>query len=403
MLNSQKLILYGMNVTFDAMLLFLFYVLLQQGGSWLDLALYAVALLPIIAVSGALYIYKTSLFKLTLVCTVLISALSFWFLTSSILFSSILAIVIAWRSLENWQDPFKTDLEIILSISAIFALLLSFFFKDGFTVMYGAVWLQFMLMLAIKMTVHYFKNADGEKVWRDFSVPLFLVALSGVVFALLGPLKQFIYWVLDGILFLMYYVVAVPLWKLFSLLAVPIAYLIKLFKKDDEEGKLEVGKNEEILELKPQEFANDYSLLWWSIAALLVLIVVIYIWRKKLLFNLRADAALTGNVSALTSSDINGSAFGKKRWLQPKDRTRKKFLHFEKTMDKRGYGRLPGESAPLWFERLKLSGDDAESVLQAYEKVRYGEEEITNDEFSLYAKAIKNFEKSEHLQKKKSK
>jgi hypothetical protein len=164
-----------------------------------------------------------------------------------------------------------------------------------------------------------------------------------------------------------------------------------------------VGKNEEILELKPQEFANDYSLLWWSIAALLVLIVVIYIWRKKLLFNLRADAALTGNVSALTSSDINGSAFGKKRWLQPKDRTRKKFLHFEKTMDKRGYGRLPGESAPLWFERLKLSGDDAESVLQAYEKVRYGEEEITNDEFSLYAKAIKNFEKSEHLQKKKSK
>lgn len=403
MLNSQKLILYGMNLTFDAMLLFLFYVLLVQGASWLDLAIYAAVLLPIIAVSGALYVYKPKLLKLTLVCTILISTLSFWIMTSSILFSVILAVIITWRSSENWQDPFKTDLEIILTISAVFALVFSFFFKDGFTVMYGAVWIQFMLMIAIKMTVHYFKNSDGDKVWRDFSVPLFLVALSGVVFAFLGPLKQFIYWVLDGVLFLMYYIVAVPLWKLFSLLAIPIAYLIKLFKKDDENGKSELRIKEEILEQQPREFVNDFSLLWWTVAAILVLIVFLYIWKKKLLFNNRADAALTGNVSALTSSDLNGSAFGKRRWLQPKDRTRKKFLHFEKTMDKRGYGRLPGESAPLWFERLKLSCDEAESVLQVYEKVRYGEEEITNEDFSLYAKAIKKFEKSEHLQKKKSK
>ncbi|MCM3717386.1 hypothetical protein [Fictibacillus phosphorivorans] len=59
-----------------------------------------------------------------------------------------------------------------------------------------------------------------------------------------------------------------------------------------------------------------------------------------------------------------------------------------------------GDSAHLWFERLKLNSDEALAVLQAYEKVRYGEKHITNDEFSFYAKAIKNFEKSEHLQKK---
>lgn len=403
MLNSQKLILYGMNLIFDAMLLFLFYVLLVQEASWLDLALYVALLLPIIAVSGTTFVYKPNLLKLTLVCTVLVSTLSFWFITSSILFSAILASIITWRSIENWQDPFKTDLEIILTISSVFALVLSFFFKDGFTVMYGAVWIQFMLMLAIKMIVHYFKHSDGEKVWKDFSVPLFLVALSGVIFTLIGPLKQFIYWVLDGVLFLLYYILAVPLWELFSLLAVPIAYLIKLFNKDDDDGNSEVGIAEEILEQKPQEFANDYSVLWWTAAAILVLIVAVYIWRKKLLFNFKADASLSGNVSALTSLDFNGSAFGKKRWLQSKDRTRKKFLQFEKTMEKRGFGRMPGESAPLWFERLKLSGVEAESVLKAYEKVRYGEEEMKDIEFSLYAKAIKQFEKSEHLQKKKSK
>jgi hypothetical protein len=403
MLNSQKFILYGMNLLFDAMLLFLFYVLLLQGASWLDFALYAAVLLPIIAFSGALYIFKPNLLKLTLACTVLISTLLFWFITSSILLSAILAGILTWRSTENWQDPLKTDLEIILTINAVFALILSFFFKDGFTVMYGAVWIQFMLMLGIKMTVHYFKNSDAEKVWKDFSVPLALVALSNVIFAFLVPIKQFIYWVLDGVLFLMYYIVAVPLWKLFSLLAIPIAYLIKLFKKEEEEGKSELGVVEEILEQEPQELlSTNYTLLWWTAVALLVIIVLIYIWRKKLLFNFRADAVLTGNVSALTSSDLNGSAFGKRKWLQSKDRTRKKFLHFEKVMDKRGYARHPGESATLWFERLKLFGKEAESVLHAYEKVRYGDEKITNEEFNLYAKAIKKLERSEHLQKKKS-
>jgi hypothetical protein len=401
MLNSQRFILYGMNLTFDAMLLFLIYVLFLQGASWLDLGLYTTVLLPIIAVSGALYIFKPNLLKLTLVCTIILSTLLFWFLTSSILFSAIIAIILTWRSTENWQDPLKTDLEIILTISSVFALILSFFFKEGFTVMYGAVWIQFMLMLATKMTVHYFKNSDADKVWKDFSVPLAVVVLSSAIFVLLGPLKQFIHWISDGVLFLVYYILAVPLWKLFSLLAIPIAYLLKLFKKDDD-GNSEVGIAKEILEQQPQNFANDYSLLWWTSIAILVLIVVIYIWRKKLLFNFKQDALLTGNISAINSSDLKGSVYGKRNWLQSKDRTRKKFLHFEKTMDKRGFGRLSGESAPLWFDRLKLSSNEAESVLQTYEKVRYGEEPVSDDEFSDYAKAIKKLEKSEHLQKKKS-
>lgn len=402
MLNKQRFILYGINLIFDSLSLFIIYVLFIKGGSWLNLGLFTSAILPVIAVSGILYIYKPSQLKLTLFCTALIAFLMYWLLTSSLLFSMVLAFLIAWRSTENWQDPLKADIEVLLALSATVTVVLSLFLKEGYGVLYGAMWVQFMLMIGIKMYIHYLKNSAAEKIWRDFSIPLSLIVLSAFMFIFLGPLKKIINLIVDGILFLLYYLVAIPLWNFFNLAIRP---LINLFKKD-EESKSKLGElKKEIIETEQKDnlLTIDYNTIFWMVLTLLAVTILIYIWKKKLLMNLKHDAMVSGNISVLTSSDINSSAFGKKRWLQPKDRTRKKFLHFEKTMDKRGYGRLPGESAPLWFERLKLSGAEAEAVLQAYEKVRYGEEEITNDEFSLYTKTIKKFEKSEHLQKKRSK
>lgn len=402
MLNSQRLILYGMNMIFDSLLLFLLYVLLLQGGSWQDLLFYITALFPVIALSGSLFTYKRSLLKGTLVLTLLVSIFLFWLLTSSLLFSAVLSSIFIWRSTENWQDPLKADLELLLAVSVVLSLLLSFFFKDGYTIMYGAVWLQFLFMLFIKMIVHYFKNPSADKLWKDFSIPISVAGLSAVIFLFLGPLKQLIYWLVDGILFVLYYILAVPLWKLFSFLAIPIQYLIKLFEKDKQVNS-EIGKVEEEVLLPEQLASPDFSILWWSVVILLVMIAGFYIWRKKALLLGRNNPLLSDNLSALSHADMSGSSSSKKRWLHSNDRTRKRFLRFEKTMDKRGFSRLPGESPALWFERLKLFGDEAESVLKAYEKVRYGEETITNDEFNHYAAVIKKLEKSEHLQKKKKK
>ncbi|MFG6496948.1 DUF4129 domain-containing protein [Fictibacillus sp. UD] len=402
MLNSQRFILYGMNMIFDSMLLFLLYVLVLQGGTWQDLLFYITALIPIIALSGSLFTYKPALIKGTLVITLISAIFLFWLLTSSLLFSAIFSSIFIWRSTENWQDPLKADLELLLAVSVVLSLLLSFFFKDGYTVMYGAVWLQFMFMLFIKMTVHYFKNPSADKLWKDFSIPISIAGLSAVILIFLGPLKQFIYWLVDGLLFVMYYILAVPLWKLFSILAVPIQYLIKLFEKD-EKVKINTGTVEEDLLMPEKYAASDFSILWWSVVILLVLIVGFYIWRKKALLLGRQDLLLSDNLSALSQADMKGNYFSKKRWLHSNDRTRKRFLRFEKAMDKRGFSRLQGESPALWFERLKLTGDEAESVLKVYEKVRYGEETITNDEFNHYAEVIKKLEKSDHLQKKKSK
>ncbi|MED1865124.1 hypothetical protein P4V41_16780 [Fictibacillus nanhaiensis] len=394
--KNQQFTLYGMNLSFDAMLVFIILTIFSGGSTWLEFVWFTSNLIPIIAISGGLYLYKPNLSKITLFTVVILSTLLFWYMTSSLLLSIVIAIVLMWRSAENWSDPLKTDLELIFGISAVLTLLLSLFFKDGYTVMYGAVWIQFLLMLLVKMTLHYFKNDSIRIVMKDFTVPLTLVGLSGVILAVLGPLKQLLYWVLDGVFFILYYILAVPLWKLISLLPPLIQMLRQLFKME-KSGNGDTGKTD-VLEQRPETLAESPMLLYTTIA-ILIIIVMLFLWKKRNAFNNQSSLVFDGNISVLDNSYANRQLMGKKRWLQSKDRTRKRFLHFEKVMDKKGFGRQPGESAPNWFLRLDLSGEEADSVLEAYEKVRYGEEIIHDDEYHHYVNVLKKFEKSEHFKK----
>ncbi|MBH0165237.1 DUF4129 domain-containing protein [Fictibacillus sp. 7GRE50] len=397
--KSQQFTLYGMNLSFDAMLVFIMLTIFSGGATWLEFGWFSANLILIVAISGALYLYKPNLFKITLFCFVIVSTLLFWFMTSSLILSILISFVLMWRSAENWNDSFKTDLELIFAISAVLTLLLSLFFKDGFTVMYGAVWIQFMLMLFIKMTLHYFKNDSIQIVMKDFMVPLTLVGLSGVILAILGPLKQLLYWALDGVFFILYYILAVPLWKVISLLP-PLIQMLKQLFKMEEKGKVNTGNQTDVLEQRPETLAESPILLYTTIA-ILIIMVLFFLWKKRNVFNNQSSLLVNGNISVLDSTYANSQMIGKKRWLQSKDRTRKRFLHFEKVLDKKGFGRQPGESAVNWFQRLGLSGKDADSVLAAYEKVRYGEESISDTEYNQYVSALKKFEKSDHLKKPK--
>lgn len=382
------------------MLVFIFLTIFSGGATWLEFVWFTSNLIPIIAVSGALYLYKPNLNKITLLAVVILSSLLFWYMTSSLLLSILISIVLMWRSTENWNDPFKTDLELIFGLGTVLTFILSLFFKDGYTVIYGAIWTQFMLMLLIKMTLHYFKNDSIQIVMKDFVVPLTLVGVSGVILAVLGPLKILLYWILDGVFFILYYILAVPLWQLISLLPPLIQMLKKLFNTK-EGGKMELGnKTEDVVEQRPETLAETPMLLYITIA-ILIIIVIFFLWKKRNVFNNQSSLLLNGNISVLDSSYANSQLIGKKRWLQSKDRTRKKFLQFEKTLDKKGFGREPGESAVNWFQRLELCGKDADSVLATYEKVRYGEESISDQEYNQYVSALKKFEKSDHLKKPK--
>ncbi len=398
--NSQQFTLYGMNLSFDAMLIFILLTIFSGGATWLEFVWFTANLIPLIAISGALYLFKPNLFKIALVCIVILSSVLIWYMTSSLVLSILISIVLMWRSAENWNDLFKTDLEVILAISAVLTVVLSLFFKDGYTVVYGAVWIQFLLMMLIKMTLHYYKsNASIGLVMKDFAVPLTLVGLSGLILAVLGPLKQLLYWVLDGVFFILYYILAVPLWKLFSLLP-PIIQMLKQLLKTEKGGKVDTVNKPDVLEQRPETLGESPMLLYTTIA-ILIIIVLFFLWKKRNVFNNQSSLVLNGNISVLDNSYANSQLLGKKRWLQSKDRTRKRFLHFEKVMDKKGFGRQPGESATNWFMRLDLSGKEADSVLDAYEKVRYGEESISDDEYDHYVNALKKFEKSEHLKKPK--
>ncbi|WNB91333.1 hypothetical protein [Bacillus sp. NEB1478] len=405
MLTYERNLLYTMNMILDSLLLFLVLALFNKGTAWQGLGLFILANLAVVAVSAAFFNLKPNLVKLSLVSSFVLSAALFWMLTLSLVLSILLAFIVAWRTTVNWEDPLKPDTEAIITISALFAGGLSLFQKEGFGVLFGAVFMQFLLMLGIKMFLHYLKNAANRaKMWKEFSPALLIAGLGIIMLVIMGPLKSFILWVFNGILFVLYYIVGIPFSKLFD--SGFILFLRNLLADKVSKRKSgETGASNDLVKQKWDKhlFDHDYSILMWSLMALVLLVIIIYIWKKGLFPQLKPAALLTGTVSSINSSDLDDSFFKNRRWLQSKDRTRKKFSQFEKTMFKHGFPRMPGESAPLWFERLKLSGSEADTVLNAYEKVRYGDRLLSNDEFHDYSKALKNIEKIEHIQKKKLK
>ncbi|MDR7071276.1 hypothetical protein [Fictibacillus barbaricus] len=407
MLTFERNLLYALNMIFDSLLLFLIFALFFKGSTWQDLGLFILSTLAVVALSAVFFNLKPNLIRLNLVISFVLAAGLFWMLCSSAALSLLLGLIIAWRTTVNWEDPLKPDTEAIITISALFAGGLSLFQNEGYGVLFGAVFIQFIFMLGMKIFLHYLKNKTSrDKVRQDFYPVLVIAGLGLIMLVVMGPLKAVILWFFDGILFVLYYVLAIPLWKFFSLFSGTVQYLLRLLKKEDIKSKLgDSAPTDDLLKQKWNKnlFDHDYSPLIWSLAAVLILLIAIYIWKKGLFKQLKPDALLAGTVTSLNSSDLDDSFFINRRWLHAKDRTRKRFSQFEKTMFKHGFPRLPGESAPVWFERLKLSGSEAETVLNSYEKVRYGDHSLSNEEFIAYSKALKKLEKIEHLQKKKSK
>jgi 4-amino-4-deoxy-L-arabinose transferase-like glycosyltransferase len=411
MLNSQRLFLYGMNLLFDSLFLFFILILSLGGASWKDFGIFLVVMAAAALISGGLFTFKQSLFKFSLAITFIFVFLSLWALSSSLLLSVILSLLFTWRAIVNWEDLLKSDIEGVLILSVVSAVLLSIFLKEGYELLYGTLFIQFVLLLIIKMYVHYVRNQPKDKkqsswVWKDFYVPLFLLLAGLLMFVLMGPLKSMLLFLLYGFFDLLYYVIA-PLWKLFgliaSLLSVPLHFIARLFQGEERVQQSETG------DLIEEQFKDDYILktmdyswLLWVVIGILVLLAAFYLLKKRLSLNLSSNALLNGSVSTIDAA-ASTPFTNSRKWLKPKDRTRKKFSQFEKSMHKRGFARLPGESVSQWFDRLNLNSQDAEHVSHFYEKVRYGEQSLDDEEFNTFIESLKKIDKSVQRKEKKPK
>lgn len=137
---------------------------------------------------------------------------------------------------------------------------------------------------------------------------------------------------------------------------------------------------------------------WTAVAALalLFLVVFLYIYRKRI--RLQTDHPVT----VLPAGDLleqKEGSFPRSKWRPlrrnaPKNRVRKKFYDFEKKLFRFGRARQRGETISEWFARIDLNNTKGRIVSRIYEKARYGEREISAEEYADYEHTIGELEEA---------
>lgn len=75
----------------------------------------------------------------------------------------------------------------------------------------------------------------------------------------------------------------------------------------------------------------------------------------------------------------------------PADKVRRMYFDFEKWASSKGYGRYKDETIEQWFHRLSLEEHISISKLQYYQKMRYKDKVLSDEEFKLLNNYIKEF------------
>lgn len=123
---------------------------------------------------------------------------------------------------------------------------------------------------------------------------------------------------------------------------------------------------------------------WWtaSLALTVFIFLIAYFSRKKFVANSQAKQN-KNHLEAVSVSPIKSSNSARKYTLQNKqsnnssnDPIRKKMFKFEQLANTKGWGRKPSETIEEWLYRLEFSPYQ----LDIYQKVRYGEKNITKEE-----------------------
>ncbi|WP_077622218.1 hypothetical protein [Sediminibacillus massiliensis] len=128
--------------------------------------------------------------------------------------------------------------------------------------------------------------------------------------------------------------------------------------------------------------------IFWSCACIAVILLIVYLSRK----NINQEKTTSPQVDIVTMS-LHDKAAGPERNSifisraglgKPKNSVRRLFYDFEKFAVSAGCGRKKHETIEEWFNRIGLSANHVD----LYQKVRYGEIQLTEMEIREFKKSI---------------
>ncbi|WP_261129331.1 hypothetical protein [Bacillus sp. Marseille-Q3570] len=154
---------------------------------------------------------------------------------------------------------------------------------------------------------------------------------------------------------------------------------------DDQEGTVEV-RPEELGEFNIE--ASDTLLNIILLIGLLLLVWYVYKYYKNKIKIMDYSTVSAGIDSRKAGGTNPESLFGFKRSKPPENNIRKQLYKLEKRMAKITYGRFQHESASEWMNRVNAPEELQCEIDRIYKRVRYGEEEVNEQEAEQYRKSI---------------
>ncbi|MUV38298.1 hypothetical protein JNUCC1_02136 [Lentibacillus sp. JNUCC-1] len=316
--------------------------------------------------------------------------------------SAAFAVVLTWR-----YSKLRDDVYLEISIkyfqwTAVLVAVLTFSYNNWEVVGF------LLLQLFIIIFGHMASNAAiVSRDKRSALIKKLGLILSGMI--LVGSTALVLLKVYGVNVFLLFWSsVIVPIWDLVVTVIAFVAslpiYLFELLniepseiQDSEDEQEMNTGSNADTLRHTIDDNSSTdafISFVYILLGAILLAILLIYVYRT-IRRRFMTDESDTQSSALVTYTAENAgkdkqNVFTKlNRFFnrQPSHPVRKMIFQFERKAEKTGNGREPSETLQEWFKRVSLDVD-----VSAYEKVRYGEVDVSETEIKQLREALNAWE-----------
>jgi hypothetical protein len=355
----------------------------------------ALGFLLLYLIGGVLYIFYIRIRKdITLGNLVLFSPvvilIGVFILQLSLPITLAFVVYLVWRVLGHFQETDHQNEIFIFSVSLLIGLIEFIYFEDRaegkyiFTVLL----LQLFLTIFIKLNRMYVEmRRQGDPSSKNFAIWGFgttgVLSISGFVLLLFHPyIQTAIFFIFKTVISVVGYIVMYP-----------ISLLLAYFNPSIDPKKLEPLK-QSAEETRPEDNTyltkvgeNDPTILL-IILSIVALILIIIFFFKKLAYKTYLKPVHAGRMIVVDDGSMETGFGHRKKYPVPANEIRKRFYTFENLMVKYDLGRKPYEPVLEWLNRIEFTDVNVSDVKSLYEKVRYGELELSDEEEKNYYKLM---------------
>ncbi|SFF90912.1 hypothetical protein SAMN05216353_11348 [Halobacillus alkaliphilus] len=379
-------------------LAFFFFLFLVGRWSWISLQVPLLSFITVVILSLLFFLGASKLsssFLPFIIVAVLLAGIGV-VMGVPLVFSLILSGFLVWRYLLHEQEPDRENERFMLLFTTIIAFVCMLFFAQPEIIIVLA--LQYGVIILGYFFSHYIEvsKSDRKKGKKKIVMLIlgFAAGASGLA-ALFQPLRLIITssWQAVSMVFLkgiqgFFFILEHTGFEVSEI--EPLAELnqeqegSEILRDSDEPPSS--GDAEPSEQLAEAAQAGTVVLL---IVGIILILYIMYRLRNKKRSDRVDRQKLTYKSYALQYSDEDHESVWRFNRSPADGPVRKKFLQFENYAQKCGYGRKYNESLQNWFERIGITAEN----LHLYQKVRYGNEQLSNDETSLFYDEIRKWKK----------